>query len=110
MTGNEYQQLAMRTSRKDLTPQEHLINGVLGMAGEAGECADYVKKHLYQGHELEREKLAYEISDVLWYCAETASAIGYKLEDIFMMNVSKLAKRYADGFTAEESINRKDDK
>lgn len=106
MTGNEYQALAMRTSRDDLTPNEHLINGVLGLAGEAGECADRVKKFLYQGHELDALRLAYELGDQLWYIAEAAHAIGYDLDTIMRMNIDKLKMRYPDGFSAERSLHR----
>lgn len=45
MTINEYQQLAMRTSNKDLSPDYRLINGALVLAGESGEIADLVKKN-----------------------------------------------------------------
>ena len=54
---NEYQQLAMRTLNKDLSKKDVLINGVMGLCGEAGEAIDIVKKHLAQGHELDKEKL-----------------------------------------------------
>lgn len=106
MTGNEYQHLAMRTSRDDLTPNEHLLNGVLGLSGEAGECADRVKKFMYQGHELDPLRLAYELGDSLWYIAETAHAIGYDLDSIMKLNIDKLRMRYPDGFSVERSVNR----
>lgn len=108
MTANEYQALAMRTSNKDLLPVGHLINGALGLAGEAGEVADLVKKCEFQGHTLDEEHLAKELSDVCWYLAETATAIGYNLEDIFQMNIEKLRKRYPDGFDTERSQHRKE--
>ena len=69
-----------------------LINGVMGLCGESGEVIDLVKKHLAQGHELDKERLAKELGDVAWYLAETAYAIGYDLEDIFQMNLDKLEK------------------
>lgn len=50
MTGNEYQKLAMVTSNKELSPDYHLLNGVMGMCGESGECVDLVKKNFMQGH------------------------------------------------------------
>ena len=86
-----------------------LINGVMGLCGESGEAIDIVKKHLAQGHELDKEKLAKELGDVAWYLAETATAIGYDLEDIFQMNIDKLKKRYPEGFSVEKSVNRDDD-
>ena len=106
MTINEYQKLAMRTSNQELRPVEHLINGALGLAGEAGEVADLVKKTCFQGHKLDPEHIAKECSDVCWYLAETATAIGWPLEDIFALNIDKLRKRYPDGFSAERSQNR----
>lgn len=108
LTPNEYQKLAMRTSNKDLPPDEHLLNGVLGLAGEAGEAADLVKKYKFQGHALDVEHVAKELSDVLWYVAETATAIGYDLETIMQMNIDKLRKRYPDGFDPERSQHRKE--
>jgi hypothetical protein len=38
--------------------------------------------------------------------AETATAIGWPLEDIFALNIEKLRKRYPGGFSAERSQNR----
>ena len=108
MTPNQYQTAAMRTSSKDLTKHKHLINGALGLAGESGEVADIVKKWMFQGHTISREHIAKELGDVLWYVAETATAIGYDLETIMQMNIDKLMKRYPDGFSAEKSLNRKE--
>lgn len=106
MTINEYQKLAMTTLNPALSPKDVLINGVMGLCGESGEAIDLVKKHLAQGHELDKEKLAKELGDIAWYLAETASAIGYSLEDILQMNIDKLRARYPDGFAVERSVNR----
>ena len=105
MTANEYQQLALRTAGTGDT-DALLINGVLGLAGESGECIDLVKKHIFQRHILDEEHLAKELGDVAWYLAVTAYAIGYDLDDVLKMNVEKLRKRYPDGFDAERSKNR----
>lgn len=110
MTINDYQQAALRTAnREKLSDKELLTNGVLGLSGESGECADIVKKHLFQGHELDAEKLANELGDVAWYLAITAKAIGMDLETVLQMNVDKLRKRYPDGFSAERSIHREEE-
>ena len=106
MTINEYQQLALRTLNPELDNKDVLINGVMGLCGESGEVIDLVKKHLAQGHELDREQLAKELGDVAWYLAETAYAIGYPLEDILRMNIEKLLDRYPEGFSTERSVNR----
>ena len=106
MTGNEYQKLAMTTLNPALSKKDVLINGVMGLCGESGEAIDIVKKHLHQGHELDKEKLAKELGDIAWYLAETAAAIDLPLEDIFQANIEKLKKRYPEGFSAEKSVNR----
>lgn len=108
MTINEYQTAAMRTSSKEILPIEHLMNGALGLAGESGEVADIVKKMAFQGHKLDVDHLAKELGDICWYLAETATAIGYDLEEIMQMNIDKLKKRYPDGFSAERSQNREE--
>lgn len=110
MTINDYQRAALRTVNKGkLSDTELLTNGVLGLSGESGECADIVKKHLFQGHELDTDKLANELGDVAWYLAVTAEAIGLDSETVLQMNVEKLYKRYPDGFSAERSIHREEE-
>lgn len=106
MTILEYQALAARTSNKNLSPDYHLLNGALGLAGESGEVADLVKKNWMQGHVLDIEHVAKELGDICWYIAETATAIGYDLETILKMNIEKLQKRYPEGFSSERSQNR----
>ena len=103
MTINEYQELAMKTLNPELSRKDVLINGVMGLCGESGEAIDIVKKWLAQGHELDRAALAKELGDIAWYLAETAYALDIPLEDILQGNIDKLAKRYPEGFSAEQS-------
>jgi NTP pyrophosphatase (non-canonical NTP hydrolase) len=79
----------------------------MGLNGEAGECIDILKKHIFQGHDLDKEHIAKELGDVAWYLAVSAAAIGYDLETILQMNVDKLRARYPDGFNTEASQHRK---
>ena len=106
MTGNEYQRLAMTTLNPDLTKKDVLINGVMGLCGESGEAIDIVKKHLHQGHELDKEKLLKELGDIAWYLAETAWALDLRLEEVLQRNLDKLKARYPEGFDTERSVNR----
>lgn len=106
MTINEYQTLAMRTLNPALDKRDVLINGVMGLCGESGEAIDIVKKHLAQGHDLDREALIKELGDVAWYLAETAYALDVSLEEVLERNVAKLRARYPDGFDTEKSANR----
>ena len=106
MTLNEYQQLAMTTLNPALDKKDVLINGVMGLCGEAGEAIDVVKKHLAQGHDLNREELIKELGDVAWYLAETAFALDVSLEEVCQRNIDKLKARYPQGFDADKSIHR----
>ena len=108
MKANEYQKLAMTTLNPELSKKDVLINGVMGLCGEAGEVIDIVKKHLAQGHELDREGLIKELGDVAWYLAETAYALDVDLETVLEGNINKLKKRYPEGFAAERSVNREE--
>lgn len=103
---NEYQLLAMRTLNKELDKKEVLTNSVMGLCGESGEACDIVKKHLFHGHELDRDALIKELGDVSWYLAEAATAIEIDLSEVFERNIEKLKKRYPEGFSEERSINR----
>jgi NTP pyrophosphatase (non-canonical NTP hydrolase) len=106
MTPNEYQKLAMTTLNPQLTQKDVLINAVMGLCGESGEAIDIVKKHLHQGHELDREKLIKELGDIAWYLAEAATALEIDLETVLERNIEKLKSRYPEGFSAERSIHR----
>jgi NTP pyrophosphatase (non-canonical NTP hydrolase) len=103
MTFDEYAALAAIT---DSNAGDPLVIAALGLAGEAGEFADRVKKSLAQGHELDRDVLAGEAGDILWYVAKAARALGVTLDEIATRNVAKLAARYPDGFAAQRSIGR----
>ncbi len=108
MTGNEYQRLAMTTLNPALSKQDVLLNGVMGLCGESGEAIDIVKKHLHQGHPLDREKLVKELGDIAWYLAETAYALDVSLDEILEANIAKLKDRYPEGFDTERSMNREE--
>ena len=106
MTIKEYQSLALRTLNPALDRRDVLVNGVMGLCGEAGEAIDIVKKHLAQGHALDREALIGELGDVAWYLAETAHALDVDLETVLAGNLEKLRRRYPRGFESEKSIDR----
>lgn len=111
MTINDYQVEALRTADApyDLAVENALLlNGVMGLVGEAGECMDILKKHLFQGHPLSKMHMVKELGDVAWYLAVTAYALGYDLETVLQTNVDKLRERYPEGFDPERSQHRKE--
>ena len=108
---DEYQELALRTASGLSTESQiaMLTSAALGLSGESGEIADHVKKIVYHGHPLDdvtRDKIAREIGDILWYCAMGSRGIGVSLSEIARLNVEKLRKRYPEGFSTEQSLNR----
>ena len=90
---NEYQALAQQTSNTELA-LDKLVNGLLGLFGEGGECADIVKKYMFQEHELDKDHIQEELGDVMWYVAEVAAGLGVTLETIATENIAKLERRY----------------
>lgn len=108
MNMNEYQALAQRTCNITNEPDDKIMNGCMGLNGEAGECIDLLKKARFQGHGMEREKMIEELGDVLWYCAELACGLGVTLEEVAQRNIDKLRRRYPEGFSAERSRNREE--
>lgn len=105
MDMNEYQRLAQRTGiTKDRSSK--IENGLFGLSGEVGECADVYKKYMFQGHEFEREQMIEELGDVLWYAAELAAGLNVPMGEVARRNIDKLQRRYPDGFSAERSVHR----
>ncbi len=109
MTINEYQKLAMTTCNKDMDQREMLINGAMGLCGEAGEVIDLIKKHLANRTPLDLEHTKKEMGDVMWYMAELATVLGFSLEEVLVSNIEKLKKRYPRGFSYDRAIHRAED-
>lgn len=108
MTLNEYQKCALETA---IYQEEFkVIYPTLGMAGEAGEVADKVKKIIRDNQsEFTADKKAEimkEIGDVMWYCATLAHDLGYSLEEVAKTNVEKLRSRQARSKISGSGDNR----
>jgi len=93
----EYQKQASVTA---LYPKRfaNLEYPTLGLAGEAGEVANIVKKIQRDfGGEITddvRAKLKDELGDVLWYISACTDELGLTLEEVAEFNVEKLARRH----------------
>lgn len=103
MTFKQYQDLARVTA---IYPKEQMIvYPALGLAGEAGEVAEKVKKWIRDG-KLDREAIEKELGDVLWYIAAIAGDLDLDMDHVAEMNIQKLADRAARGKIQGSGDNR----
>lgn len=112
MNAENFQTAAMRylptQKPREVNPQ--LMYGLTKLNEEAGEALAVYTKYIYAGHGMESQHLLRELSDVAWALACSCNALGYKLEDIFDINIDKLDARFPMGYyEPEKSINRRAD-
>jgi len=105
---NAYQRMAAKTA---IYPDEHrIMYPALGLAGEAGEVANKVKKLIRDGPDGRpddwREQISSEIGDVLWYCAALATDLNLTLGMIASQNEKKLSARKNAGTIGGSGDNR----
>lgn len=115
MNANDYQREAARTliDGPDFTlanDELMIIWNVIGLAGEAGEIADLVKKGIFHQHGLVTAKVQEELGDLMWYVAALCTKLGISLDDVLSQNIAKLQKRYPDGYSSAASKARVDTK
>jgi len=109
MTFDEYQKKSRETA---VYPDKgkNFVYPTLGLAGEAGETAEKVKKILRDDNGtitgLKREEIKKEMGDVLWYVAQMATEFGLSLEEIASSNMEKLFSRKERGTLHGSGDNR----
>lgn len=109
MNFQEYQEKSRKTA---LYPQvgENFIYPTLGLAGEAGEVAEKVKKVLRdKGGVIDddtREEIRKELGDVLWYVSQIASELKLSLDEVALGNIKKLYDRMDRGALKGNGDNR----
>ena len=108
MTFNKYQQLAAKTA---VYPEQYKVSyPTLGLAGEAGEVCEKIKR-IYRDDDGKltderRDEIAKELGDVLWYLAILARDIGLPFEKVAVGNIEKLFKRMEEDKLKGEGDNR----
>jgi NTP pyrophosphatase (non-canonical NTP hydrolase) len=77
--------------------RDRFIENTLGLAGEAGEFADQVKKQIRDGESRVMRQVE-ELGDVLWYLTSLAGQLGYTLAELASINYNKLSERHPDRY------------
>ena len=113
MQANDYQKLAARTLIDkpgfDISDNEIMVIWTaLGLAGEAVEVVECVKKGVLHRHGIDKEKLAKEIGDSLWYIAGLCTTLGLNMAEVMQSNIEKSEVRYPNGFSPDDSKRRVD--
>lgn len=109
MNFEEYQTKSRKTA---LYPDlgNNFVYPTLGLAGEAGEAADKIKKVIRDDggviNEKKRIEMVKELGDVLWYLAQLATELDLKLDDIAEKNIEKLYSRLERGKIHGSGDNR----
>lgn len=108
ITSNEYEFFVAGLFVKRNEGADGLMHAAAGIAGEAGEILDAVKKHWVYGQPLDRENLIEEIGDTLFYLQALASLIDSTFGEAVAHNVEKLRKRYPNGYSDKAAQERAD--
>ena len=103
-----FQEEALRSMRSDLPYEAICSNMCMGLAGETGETVDIFKKHIYQGKDLDINDVIEEIGDILWYIANLCNVNKITMKECMESNVEKLRKRYPNGFSIKDALERAD--
>ncbi len=111
MDFNEYQKLASKTATFESKPlQYQLMYIALGVAGEAGEVADKIKKIMRNDDgaidDAKRDDLKKELGDVLWYLSQMARVLEIPFDDVAETNIKKIMDRQARGVIKSTGDNR----
>lgn len=100
MNFEEYQKKSRKTAKYP-EAGNNFVYPTLGLAGEAGEVAEKIKKVIRdKGGKIDdetRELIKKELGDVLWYVSQLATEIGLSLDDVANHNIEKLYSRLERG-------------
>lgn len=87
---------------------KHLVHMVLGIAGEAGELVDAIKKYTIYSKPLDTANVIEELGDLEWYMQGLRKALGLSRTTVLQYNIDKLNKRYPQKYTDQAAQDRAD--
>ena len=104
LTLDAYQQQAAKTAVYPLHNADQYL--IAGLTGEVGELASIFAKHWRGDGDFNRDHVAAELGDILWFIAMLADEIGCDLSDVAQHNLNKLADRANRGKLKGNGDNR----
>lgn len=105
-----YRDEVLRTANAGNTSWEGQLGMAgMGLAGEAGEVCDLLKKVIFHNKDLDRDKLVKELGDVRWYLEYLMITTDITMKEVEETNVAKLRARYPTGFNIQDANNRRDE-
>ena len=108
MDTKKYKEMVLKTESKDFEAISsrlkdkralRLLHGSCGIATEAGELLDAMKKHIFYGKEIDTVNIVEEIGDLMWYSAILLDELGVEFEEVMEKNINKLKARYGEKFS-----------
>ena len=115
MQTTEYIKNAIKTESRDFdaiggrlqsVENQRLLHAGIGLATEAGEFLDALKKHVFYGKDLDKVNLREEMGDIFWYCAIIADQLDVDFSEVMERNITKLKARYGEKFTEDKANTR----
>lgn len=95
---------------EDMEPRKaHELHMAIGVAGEAGELLDAIKKYVVYNKDLDLENVIEELGDLEFYMEGLRSSLGVSRTEVIVHNVRKLSRRYSAGsFSNKQAQDRAD--
>lgn len=91
------------------TPEQcELLHAAIGIAGEAGELLDAIRKHIFDGQPLDRENVIEELGDLCFYLEAAMQVVKAFRYEVEQENQAKLSKRYESGYSDKAAQERAD--
>jgi NTP pyrophosphatase (non-canonical NTP hydrolase) len=115
MDTKKYKDMVLRTESKDFDSIAsrlkdkralRLLHGSCGIATEAGELLDAMKKHIFYGKDIDTVNIVEEIGDLMWYSAIILDELGVEFEEVMEKNINKLQARYGEKFSESRANTR----
>lgn len=104
-----HEEMVSQLFSADQSDTLNLLHGAVGIAGEAGELLDAIKKHWIYGKQLDVENVIEELGDLYFYFTALRIQLGVEMDQIIQANREKLDKRYPNGvFTQYHAAARLD--